>query len=340
MKKLVLSAVFMALFGTAFSQEEIKTDTSFVINKNKIQVTDSSKGLKIKVFSIDEDGYTPINPYYELRYDGGTIKQTKEKQIFFKSPIVPNYVFGESDIVIVNDENTVEYNNGGNVDGKENSKPVKKKIKINSFYPNYPNIYISYSQIYDSPFEFTSTIFPQRPISFEWGSYLFTTKLCYNRSNTLGIVTALGFSNTYNYLNNSVVLSTNNGAPYIYTLGGDSEIIPEGMEGRCHVDKSFIRYWSLRLPISVQVQWRMGYVKMALSAGPEFEWRFGMRSFARYEGSKHAMSKDINYNPLGVNALVVLSCDEVIIFGRFALTQMFGDGLNAIPFNVGLGFSL
>ena len=65
MKRFILISVLMAFFGNAFSQE-IKTDTTFIVNSNKIQVVDGKNGLKIKVYEMTQDGYVSVNPYYEI----------------------------------------------------------------------------------------------------------------------------------------------------------------------------------------------------------------------------------------------------------------------------------
>ena len=60
MKRFILISVLIAFFGNAFSQE-IKTDTTFIVNSNKIQVVDGKNGLKIKVYEMTQDGYVSVN---------------------------------------------------------------------------------------------------------------------------------------------------------------------------------------------------------------------------------------------------------------------------------------
>lgn len=320
MKRLILISALMALIGTAFSQE-IKTDTTFIVNSNKIQVVDGKNGLKIKVYEMTQDGYVSINPYYESRYEGSSTNDISESSTYIQLPIVPSFV-KKQNIVVKETENN------------------QKQYKIKYFESAFPSFYYSYSQMYDDSFMFESSAFLQRPNSFEWGLYLFDEEICYNKSRTLGLVTALGISNTYNFFNNKTVLATDNGTPYIYNFNDGGEIVPEGMSGRTYVDKSFLRYWSLRLPVSVQIQWRLSYKVMALSVGPELEWRFGVRSITNYDGGKHVVADDINYNPLGVNVLTTLKFQDFVIFGRFGLTSMFGSDIKAVPFNVGFGLTL
>lgn len=320
MKRLVLISVLMAFFGNAFSQE-IKTDTTFIVNSNKIQVVDGKNGLKIKVYEMTQDGYVSVNPYYESRYEGSFTNDESESNTYIQLPIVPSFVKKQNVVVKETEDN-------------------QKQYKIKYFESAFPGIYYSYSQLYDDSFMFESSAFSQRPNSFEWGMYLFDEEICYNKSRTLGLVTSLGISNTYNFFNNKTVFATDNGTPYIYNFNDGGEIVPEGMSNRTYVDKSYLRYWSLRLPVSLQIQWRLSYKVMALSVGPELEWRFGMRSKAKYDGEKHVVADDINYNPLGVNVLTTLKFQDFILFGRFGLTQMFGSDIKAVPFNVGFGLTL
>ena len=320
MKRLVLISVLMALVGSAFSQE-IKTDTTFIVNSNKIQVVDGKNGLKIKVYEMTQDGYVSVNPYYESRYEGSIVNDKSDNNIHIQLPIVPSFVKKQNVVVKETEDN-------------------QKQYKIKYFESAFPGIYYSYSQMYDDSFMFESSVFSQRPNSFEWGMYLFDEEICYNKSRTLGLVTALGISNTYNFFNNKTVLATDNGTPYIYNFNDGGEIVPEGMSERTYVDKSYLRYWSLRLPVSLQMQWRLSYKVMSLSVGPELEWRFGMKSKAKYDGEKHVVADDINYNPLGVNVLTTLKFQDFILFGRFGLTKMFGSDIKAVPFNVGFGLTL
>ena len=320
MKRFILISVLMAFFGNAFSQE-IKTDTTFIVNSNKIQVVDGKNGLKIKVYEMTQDGYVSVNPYYESRYEGSFTNDKSESNTYIQLPIVPSFVKKQNVVVKETEDN-------------------QKQYKIKYFESAFPGIYYSYSQLYDDSFMFESSAFSQRPNSFEWGMYLFDEEIYYNKSRTLGLVTSLGISNTYNFFNNKTVFATDNGTPYIYNFNVGGEIVPEGMSNRTYVDKSYLRYWSLRLPVSLQIQWRLSYKVMALSVGPELEWRFGMRSKAKYDGEKHVVADDINYNPLGVNVLTTLKFQDFILFGRLGLTKMFGSDIKAVPFNVGFGLTL
>ena len=337
MKHFVLVSVLMALVGNAFSQE-IKTDSvivsksdkvTVIVNDNRINIDDSPTGLKIKVFSIEENGEVAKNPYYESRYENDVNSKTETKNLTINIPLKPTFISDEEKV---------------------------SKLKFKSFEPIYPSIYYSYSALLlpnflSSNFYFTP---PQRANSFEWGSYLFQIDVCHNKKKTLGLTTALGITNTYNHFNNCLLGNVTQADDqttytYLYRIITYDIPLPDGLENhteaiiRYEVEDSFLRYWSLRLPINIQLQWRLGYKKMAFSVGPEFEWRFAMKSFMEYDGNKYLVSDDLAYNPFGVNALGVFAFEDFVVFGRVGLTQMFNKRLawdNYVPVNIGIGFKL
>lgn len=337
MKRLVLVSLLMALVGSAFSQE-IKNDSvivsksdkiSVIVNDNKINIDDSPNGLKIKVFSIEENGEVAKNPYYESRYENDVNSKTETKNLTINIPLKPTFIPDEEKV---------------------------SKLKFKSFEPIYPSIYYSYSALFNYPllsFNFHLTP-PQRVNSFEWGSYLFQIDVCHNKKKTLGLTTALGITNTYNHFNNCLLGTVTQACDqttytYLYHIIKYDMPLPDGLENhteaimRYEIEDSYLRYWSLRLPINLQMQWRLGYKKMAFSFGPEFEWRFAMKSFMEYDGNKYLVSDNLAYNPFGVNALGVFAFEDFVIFGRVGLTRMFNERLswdNFVPVNLGIGLKL
>jgi hypothetical protein len=191
------------------------------------------------------------------------------------------------------------------------------------------------------------TLVRQKPSSFEWGSYFSQIKLCKNKKNTFGLTAAFGISNTYNHLDCFLGTYSHPGSnspnsTYFY-YGNDGEVVPDGFENiidKGDIKKSYLRYWSLRLPVNAQLQWRIGGNKMAFSFGPEFEWRFEMKSKVKLEkGGKYTVSDNLAYNPFGVNALAVLSFKDFVILGRAGLTQFFNQKYSTeslVPVNLGI----
>lgn len=331
MKRLILTSLFIALVMNAFSQE-INNDTVVVdgdnvevlINNNKVKITDSSNGLKINVFSVNENGELERYPYYESRYESNDGGMKERRNISINLPIEPTFVKDE----------------------------MTRTLKFNSFEPIYPTIYYAYSAMIGFPFSDYSLNFNlQKANSFEWGMYLFQYDICHNKRKTIGLTAALGFSNTYFYSSNILgTTSTDNSSNYTYfyrptDINEEGNPVPDGLSGTYAPEKfddGYYRYWSLRLPVSVQFQWRVGGNKMAFSFGPEFEWRFAMKSFTYLQNNKLMVSDNLAYNPFGVNALVVLNFKSFVIFGRTGLTQLFNQDNSPIrvtPVNIGIGLT-
>ena len=332
MKRIVLVSILITLVVNVFSQET-KNDTIVIangnnvevlINNNKVKIVDSFNGLKINVYSVTEDGEFEKNPYYESRYENNIVSKTERRNVAINIPINPTFIKDDSD-------------------SEDDKTP---QLKFRYFEPIYPTIYYAYSTLAQTN---RLVIIPLMSNSFEWGSYFSQFKLYHNKKNTFGLTSALGISNTYNYLN--CVLGTHNhpgtnsnNCTYFY-YGSDMEEAPDGwgnvMDGR--VKKSYLRYWSLRMPISVQLKWRVGNNAMAFSFGPEFEWRFAMKSKVKFEkGGKYTVSDNIAYNPFGVNALAVFSFRDFVIFGRAGLIDLFNRNNSHehfVPVNLGIGFS-
>lgn len=327
MKRLVLLSMLMTLVVKVFSQE-IKNDTVFVvnsnnveilINNNKVKIVDGFNGLKINVFSIGEDGEFENHPYYESRYENNVSSKTETRNISINFPIKPSFI-------------------------KDDKSP---ELKFQRFEPIYPTIYYAYSALVRTN---NLMLNPQRANSFEWGSYFSQFELCHNKKKTFGLTASLGISNTYNYFD--YVLGTHyeeainsDNCTYFY-YGGNNQDVPDGLVEDVNmrdIKKSYLRYWSLRMPVSAQLQWRVGGKKMAFSFGPELEWRFAMKSKIKYEdGGKHTVSDNLAYNPFGVNALAVFSFRDFVIFGRAGLTQIFNKNNSHgsyVPVNLGVGFS-
>lgn len=337
MKRIALITLFMALTMNVISQET-KNDTivingdkiEILIKNNMVKISDSPKGLKINVFSITEDGEVEINPYYESRYENNVSSKTEKKNITINIPINPTFI--KDDSYASNDK--------------------RSKLKFFSFYPIYPTIYYSYSMMVGYPMTQRLSYYAslQRANSFEWGSYLFQQDIWHNKKNTIGLTTALGFSNTYNhsyYILGTTAKDNSDNFTYFYNpnMNDENFPLPDGMPEYMPYDINggYFRYWSLRIPVSFQAQWHVGMNKMAFSIGAELEWRFAMKSFAYMNNDKYMISDNLAYEPFGVNTIAVLNFEDFVIFGRAGLTYLFNQhnsSIRTVPVNIGIGLKL
>ena len=198
---------------------------------------------------------------------------------------------------------------------------IVEKIFTSKLHQTLPDLYYGYLGLNTGSFGPGANI-PTRSSSFEWGTYnqhtIFITK-----GGHFGMNYGLGISNSYNFFDHDMVLRKDaDGKAYFQLLNEYSSENGNGPVNN-YAHRSFLRYWSLRLPILLQVQGEINGTPIALAAGVEGEWRFGVRSFARYGGSKHTITNSLDYSPIGVNALFALSAGDLILFSRFGLTDFF-----------------
>ena len=312
MKKFTLLAALL-LFATIGIYAQ-NADTTVIVNNHEIKINDSGEKIKIKIYELDKGSRTTNEPIYESSYsrkreDGGRIRRF-------------SYSFS-------NDEVTTKEDNGTTV-VKSTSRWFTKEL-----HQPFPNLYFSHLELTDGSFGSFSNMMHQKQSSFEWGMYSPITIFCTNDEH-FGIATAFGFSNSYNFFGQDYVLMMND--------DGNSEMQPLSVYTNneyTSTSKSFLRYWSLRVPLTMQAQFKVNRSYLTFSAGAEVEWRIWVRSFARYGGSKHTISSDLDYNAIGLNALFQVGYNGFILFSRFGLTEMFkSNKLNDVyQMSVGIGIN-
>jgi hypothetical protein len=228
--------------------------------------------------------------------------------------------------------------------GRKETVTFVERLFSSKLQQTLPDWYYGFLNMTSNPFGPEAHV-PLRSSSFEWGIYnqhaLFTA--C---NEHLGMSWGLGISNSYNYFSHDVVLRVDDERKaYFQSLNAYSSEEGNGPVNN-FAHRSFLRYWSLRLPLMIQVQWDINDTPVALAAGVEAEWRFGVRSFARYGGSKHTITKNLDYSPVGVNALFSLAIDNFVLFARYGLTDFFNvkdsrDEINNMyQMSIGLGFNI
>lgn len=309
MKKFTILAVFILLATVGMLAQS--ADTTVVINNHEIKINDNENEIKIKVFELNNGKRVSNDPIYESNYLRKPNDNVR-RRIF-------SYTTKDEEFVKEETSTTV----------------VKSKTRwFNNDLKNpFPNLYFSHLEMTDGAFG-TFAQMHQRSSSFEWGMYSSTTIFC-TKDGHFGMATALGISNSYNFFLHDYVLAMQDGNATMMPLS-------EYTEGQyTGTGKSFLRYWSLRIPLTMQLQFNVNRSPLTFSAGAEFEWRFGMRSFARYGGAKHKIADDLDYNAIGLNALFQVGYNGVILFTRMGLTEMFNSSnlKDIYQQSVGIGFN-
>lgn len=310
MNKLLLSAAIMLLTLCGVQAQGI--DTTIVVKNHEIKIYDNNNKIDVKVYEVRDSVRVSMEPVYESRY---YVKSgDNERTMTIKMP------FGGKE--------TYTYD-GMTV--KKSSRKHRRHLE-----QQLPILYFNYMNISNGDFGSSSPYIEQRPVSFEWGMYKPMTIFSVGNRTVFGMATGLGFSNSYNQFETKYVMAKDE--------NGDMEMktLADHTEGRFDdARKSYLRYWSFRLPLTMQLQWKVGGEPLTVSAGAEVEWRVGMRSFAKYDGAKRTICSSVNYNPFGCNAIVQVGYAGVILFSRMGLTDMF-DSPNlgsAYQFTAGIGFN-
>jgi len=311
MRKLLLFAAIMLFALTSVVAQGI--DTTIVVKNHEIKIYDNDKKIDVKVYEIKDSVRVSKEPIYQSRYSFENDESSHTVTI--KMP------FGTNSLV---------YNDGTDSIVVDKSC-FKKRRRLEQ---PFPILYFNYINLTDGAFGAKTGLIPQRPVSFEWGMYFPMTIFSTGKKTIFGMATGLGFSNSYNHFNTNYVMTMQDNNVVMKTL-------TEHTEGRfAESNKSYLRYWSFRLPLTMQLQWKVGKRALSVSAGAEVEWRFGMRSFAKYDGAKRIVSDKLNYKPFGCNALFQVGYSGIILFTRFGLTDMFGsDAFKANQFTAGIGFN-
>lgn len=206
---------------------------------------------------------------------------------------------------------------------------MKKKKDKYHFDPHYPGAYFGFNKSADKTLRYSSSLPQINSKSWEWGINPFYGGMALTSDNHWGVTSAFGIARIVYKLDNDYGLEKVNGI----TLCKPAS---DGIE----YQKSWLRYWAFRLPVSLEWQTRLSSNRVFVSTGVEAEWRTGIVSRAKYNGSKHTLSDKLNTNPLGLNLLIQAGYGSIGFNARFALTSFFekNKGPEMYPSSIGLAW--
>lgn len=204
---------------------------------------------------------------------------------------------------------------------------MKKKRGYFRFDPHYPIFYFGFNKLSGSSFRYSAKVPQLNSKSWEWGVNLFNTGVAITRNNHWGVTTTLGVARMVYKLDNNYGFEKIDGVTVCQQA--------EGVD----YQKSWLRYWAFRLPVSLEWQTKFGSQRAFIAAGPEAEWRVGLKSRAKYDGDKHTLSSKLNHHPLGVNLLLQAGYGCLGFNARFALTSLFekNKAPELYPASIGIG---
>lgn len=114
-----------------------------------------------------------------------------------------------------------------------------------------------------------------------------------------------------------------------------------GLYDNRDVDQGYLRYWSLRVPLCLEIS-SASHRGPFLAVGPELEYRFGDMSKVRLVGGdKQKVTKNLNLQPLGINAVARIGINNFGILARYSFTSLFTNDnpVQTYPFMIGLSAS-
>ncbi|NDV59386.1 outer membrane beta-barrel protein [Bacteroides sp. 519] len=208
------------------------------------------------------------------------------------------------------------------------TRKAKKRYK-GHFDPHSAGIYLGYQQLGDGFMGFGSNddVDLVASKSWEWGINLFDGAL--RMSKHFGVTAGLGFGYTsFRVDGNQAFVENENGITYIADAPEDAIY-----------KKSRLRYYHLRLPVSLEFQQKFGWRgPLFVSVGAELETRFWTKSLAKVDGKKRTLDKDLNVRPLGVNLLVQAGYSNWGFYCRYSMNSLFekNKGPEMYPYSLGI----
>lgn len=209
--------------------------------------------------------------------------------------------------------------------------PRKAYNKRNQQYSHYPMFYFGGCFLASSAFGVLSSdknIKDAR--SAEWGITGLTFEFPLN--STLAITTAMSASYTCHQFNKNYVLSTTEGVTSLQPFTSEN--------GDEHPKKSYLSYFSARIPIMLEWSKQIGGSDAYAAIGPSIEFRSLDRSRYKLGKKTHTLSKENNINTVGLNLEARVGYSLIMLYARTSLTPLLKTKFAPEwhPFSIGLGF--
>ena len=221
-------------------------------------------------------------------------------------------------------------------------KPVSKKEQrnVSKTYRYYgpghtPDFYLGINMLTtDDPRVLTPGLPQKVGKGFELGFAV--GQRGYHMTRNIGVNTALYITRSRYWIDNSQYLN------YTPRIPNQKVALYSGTFDGSTVKQGYLRYWSLRVPICLELSSasRRGPF---IAVGPEIEYRFGDVSKVDVieDDERITVSKGINVNPLGLNAVARIGINDFGITARYSFTSLFldDDPVQTYPFMIGISTS-
>ena len=222
---------------------------------------------------------------------------------------------------------------------KSEKKPVSKKEQknVSKTYRYYgpghtPDFYLGINMLTtDDPRVITPELPQKVGKGFELGFAV--GQWGYHMTKNIGVNTAFYITRSRYWIDNSQYLN------YTRIIPNQKVALYSGTYDGSTVKQGYLRYWSLRVPICLELSSasRRGPF---IAVGPEIEYRFGDVSKVDVieNDERITVTKGINVNPLGLNAVARIGINDFGITARYSFTSLFldDDPVKTYPFMIGI----
>ena len=199
--------------------------------------------------------------------------------------------------------------------------PVRKKSG-RTFYGNIPDWFIGVNLLNGGRGMHSKDV-----KSLEWGITFFQIGIGLNASNTLGVVWGFQAGMIHNHFQTHYMLADNDGTP---------TLVRNMAEG---VKTSFIKYGFFRTPIMMEWKKKFSSNQFFMGLGCSIELRNEIRSKYRIGHKRHTVSRNLDTNPIGLNAEAYFGFNSFSIYIHYGLTKLMSSGPVCHPFGLGIGFA-
>ena len=202
--------------------------------------------------------------------------------------------------------------------------------KRNRFDPHSSGFYMGFSRLTKDFYSFgpTGKASLDAGKSWEIGANLFSSHIALTRDRHWGMTFGLGWGYTSFRLDGNQAFLKAEGSTGVFD--GDEETM---------YNKSRLRYFHFRIPISIEWQTRInGRRPVFFAAGPEVEIRHGVKSMAKVNGHKETLGKGMYVHPVGINLLAQAGYGSLGFYLRYSTYGLFekGKGPDVSPMAFGI----
>lgn len=209
---------------------------------------------------------------------------------------------------------------------------IPQKKKRNNYDPHCSGVFIGYSRMTNDFLSFGSSDRMGLDLSKSWEFGFNLLSVCHNFKKNPHWGVNLGVNWGYR----SFRIDGN----YALLKGDGSTTLTPGDEETTY-SKSRLRHFFFRVPILAEWQQKMGHSKVFFNAGPEFEIRHSVKSFAHINGSKkQTVGKGMYVQPVGVNLLAQAGYGNLGIYLRYSTGGLFqkDKGPKVSPYSFGIAW--